>query len=441
MDTTIQATLKSLKKTYIIHIIIIIIIIIFNIILVSQIYWLQKIFKRLYHIAKFAYIINLIPTIFSLIFSLKRKIMKKNVKMFRSLTIIFCAVAIIFGFFFAVLVMMNAIESPEFCKECPFNLPNGDIEYITEENGNKKCTERRCAKNSEKNETNYSEFICNYNPTSEFDAVKETEIIDNSNPNNHTIKSDNIICVEFTEEDLIKENLENSILLKFYDKCNSYTKFFMCERSKAPNKYHLEDNFVCPENNYMTKLVIFCMFNVVINLILGFYPWKSEYNKYNYLILAYEPRRIVAKSNSFSSTINSSKIQKDNIEEEVFERDPTEIIIVYGNNKNNINNDINNKNPKKLSFCEATEPPAQNQNAKNKTEIKITKNINIINNINIFSNKDKELKDDNDINKGKNDNKNKSEHNINKFEENKITLSYENNITSAEKISLSDKKK
>ena len=27
--------------------------------------------------------------------------------------------------------MINAIESAEFCKECPFNLPNYEINYIT----------------------------------------------------------------------------------------------------------------------------------------------------------------------------------------------------------------------------------------------------------------------------------------------------------------------
>ena len=445
MDTIIFKTMKSLKNTYIFHIILIVIIYIFNFILISQIYWLQKIFKHLYDIGKYSYIIHIIPAIISLIFVLKNKITKKNVKLFKAITLAFCAVSIIYGFFFSVLVMMNAIESPEFCKECPFNLPSTEINYFTAPNENKKCSERRCAMNLEENENNNNEYICNYNPTSEFEEIKESDYDENSNSNNHTLNSDNIYCVELTEEDIINNELKNNFVLEFYDKCNSYTDFYICERSKAPNRFNLEDNFVCPEHSYITKLVIFCMLNVVINLIFGFFPWKSEYNKYNQLIMYYEPRRTVAKSNSFSSTLNSSKIKKDNIEEEEdFERTPTEIIIVYGNNNNinNINNEIinkDNKNNKKLNFLKADEAPVQNQ--KNKTEIKITKNISIINNINII-NKDKESKDDNNINninRGNNKNKNKNELN-NNFEENKITISYENNITSAEKINLAGNK-
>ena len=445
MDTIIPKTMKKLKNTYIFHIILIVIIFIFNFILISQIYWLQKAFKYLYSIGKYSYIIHIIPAIISLIFVLKNKITKKNVKIFKALTLIFCGVSIVYGFFFSALVMMNAIESPEFCKECPFNLPSSDINYFTASNENKKCNERRCAMNSEKNQNNYYEYICNYNPTSEFEEIKETDYVDATN---HTLNSDNIYCIELTEEDVVNHELTNNFVSEFYDKCNSYTNFYICERSRTPNRFNLEDNFVCPEKSYITKLVIFCMLNVVINLIFGFFPWKSEYNKYNKLILYYEPRRTVGKSNSFSSTLNSSKIKKDNFEEEEdFERSPTEIIIVYGNNNNNINNNINNinndknnkdnQNNKKLNFLKVDEPPVQN--AKNKTEIKITKNINIINNFNII-NKDKESKDDNNIdNIHRTNNKNKNERN-NNFEENKITISYENNITSAEKINLADKK-
>ena len=40
--------------------------------------------------------------------------------------------------------MMNAIESPEFCKECPFNLIISDVDEIIKSNEiGKKCKERR----------------------------------------------------------------------------------------------------------------------------------------------------------------------------------------------------------------------------------------------------------------------------------------------------------
>ena len=86
------------------------------------------------------------------------------------------------------------------------------------------------------------------------------------------------------------------------------------------------------------------MLNVLINLIFGFFPWKSELNKYTILIMNYEPRRTNQKSNSFSSTINDSKGIKENISENNFEKTPTEIIIVCGNKNNNITNSINDIN-------------------------------------------------------------------------------------------------
>ena len=240
------------------------------------------------------------------------------------------------------------------------------------------------------------EVLMNSGLTYEFEEIKESYYMNGQN-NNETIKRDNIICVELTKNGFDISQLENNIVQNFYSICNSYTKLYICERSKEPNKFKLEDNYICPEQNYITKLVIYCMFNVFVNLIVGFFPWKSEYNKYKILILNYEPRRNMAKTNRFSSTINSSKIQKDNNFEEDFEHSPTEIIIVYGNNNINLNNNIHgdnlkdinneinnsNKNIKKINFSKMVEVPEQN-NIKNKTEIKITKNINIINFINLI---------------------------------------------------------
>ena len=439
MDSLIFGTLKGLKVIYIIHIILFLAIFIFNFILVSQIFWLKKILMLLYNYSKYIDIIFIIPPIISLILLLNNKITKKNVKIFRILTIIFCTIAIIFGFFLSVILMINAIESPEFCKECPFNLPLSQINKINKQS-QEQCKERRCAKNII-NENNLYEYLCNYNPTSEFEQVKESYYSDNAN-NNNTLKLDNILCTELTQDDIITEYLfKNNFVSEFYDKCNTHTNFYICQRSKAPNEYDIEDDFVCPENDYATKLVILCILNVIINLICGFYPWKSEYNKYNTLISCYQPRPAV-KSNSFSSTINSSKIQKDNIDEENFERPPTEIIIVYRNNDNinninNINNEVinNNRISKKINMLKVDEPV---QDVKNKTEIKITKNINVINNINIINNNAREEKKDEDkmtnINNIKRYSKKIKKNKI--MNENEEIMNYENTVTSTEKITL-----
>jgi hypothetical protein len=270
--------------------------------------------------------------------------------------------------------MVNTIKSPEFCKECPFNLLIDDInKLIKSDNLNKKCLERRCAINNgnldvqQKNENDYYEYLCNYDPTSEFEETKESDdSLNNINNNtNDTInrKNDKIICTQIDKSDAIISLFENNYVFNFYDKCNIYTDFYICERTQTPNKFDLEENFVCPVKSYMTKLFIFCFLNVIFNLIFNFLPMKLEYNKYIAMINIFNPRIVNRKSNSFSSTLGESKIKKEseNLEtEDKFVRSPTELIIVYNNNDNltnkklnennnvnNINNDNNDKNHKK----------------------------------------------------------------------------------------------
>ena len=287
MDIIIAKTSKQLKIIYIIQLCLLIGIIIFNFIIISKIYWLQKILKNIYQIGVYIYIINIILPIISLIFLFKNKIIKKNVKIFKALTMVFSIIAILFGLFFSAVLMINAIESPEFCKECPFILPSSEIISFNQNNLNKKCNERRCTLNSqnpgkmEKNEEDMYEYLCNYNPTDEFELVQDSQDIKNNNNNTVTRKKDNIFCVELTQDDIINNSeLNNNLVINFYNFCNSYTNFYLCERSQAPDEFELEENFVCPEKDYITKLVIFCMLDVLFNLIFGFFPWKSEYNKY-----------------------------------------------------------------------------------------------------------------------------------------------------------------
>ena len=456
MESIINKIFKSLKINYVIHLILLIIILIFNFVLVSQILWLKKIFGNLYLLMNYISIINFIFPMISFIFIIKNKITKKNINKFKIITIIFCTLAIIFGFFFSGVLMINAIESPEFCKECPFNLPLSEINSFPNYNLNKKCNERRCVKNSPnpetniKNENDLYEYICNYNPTDEFDEIKESKDIENNNTISKN--SDNIFCKELTKDEILNTELENNYSNGFYDMCNIYTKLYICERNQLPNKFKIEKNFVCPEKDYMTKLVIFCMLNVLINLIFGFFPWKSELNKYTILIMNYEPRRTNQKSNSFSSTINDSKGIKENISENNFEKTPTEIIIVCGNKNNNItnsindiNNNINNinniikkKSTKKINFMKNIGPSeGQSDKNKNKTEIKFTKKI-TINNINIINNNTETIYSVNETERNLNDNN--IEQN-NKNEEIRVTIyDKNNNVTTAKKINLANNK-
>ena len=465
MESIIQKAINRLKSLYIIHIIVIASILIFNFILISQIYWLKKILQKLYLLSSIISIIFFIVPIISLIFICTKKLKKRNFNIFKILTLIFCVISITLGFFFSGILMMNAIESPEFCKECPFNLPIQEISNLIQSNKlNNKCKERRCVINTknyeilEKNENDFYEYLCNYNPTSEFEEIEETsDNINNkmNNVNNNTTgtNSDNIKCNKVDKNNLIISDLENNYVFNFYDVCNPYVEFYSCERSKAPNKFELKENFVCPRTSYMTILITFCMLNIILNLVINFMPFKLEYNKY--FEMTNPPRIVMPKSNSFNSTINSSQIPKDNnIEtEDKFERAPTEILIIVNNkNKDNVNNinknnkkdnqnkkeennDENNINnelvirkakTKKVNISSMNEPKKIKVTNKENKEFKSTKNMRTVNNINFV----KKIEDQEE----EEEKKEKKIKNID--DENKVTLSFDDNTISTKRVIL-----
>ncbi len=482
MDINVPEIIKSLRTIYIVHLILIPLILIFNFVLLSQIYWLKEILKNLYFITTLISIIYFIVPIISLVFIFLKKLRKSNFKLFKLLSLIFCVITIILGFFFAGILMINTIESPEFCKECPFNLPITEINNLIQSNDlNKKCKERRCVINSEnyqileKNENDYYEYICNYDPSSEFDEIKESnDAIENNNNNinnnNATNKNlDTIKCNKIEKNNLIYSELENNFVFNFYDKCNNYADFYVCERTKTPNNFDLEEDFVCPKLNYMTKVIIFCMFNIILNLIIDFYPFKSEYNKY--VIMTIPPRPNNPKTNSFSSTIHSSKLPKENFsKEENFEQKPTEILIICNNNKDNnnkinkinIENKENKLNKKEINNEENNDENNEENNddnnddnifnlninnetiikksntkklninsialikkVKNNVEFKSSKNIPSIHSLKSMNKKEKEEKED------KKEKKSKF-----KEDENKVTLSYEDNTITTKRFIL-----
>lgn len=348
MNEHIQNNSKLLKKNYIVHIIIYGIIIIFNFILLTQIIWLKNFLYNLYFFGSIFDILYFIIPFFPLIYLLLKKFNKKNIKIFRVLTLIFSILSIFLGIYFSVIIMMNAIESPEFCRECPFNIDisylyteyNEYFEKVIDKNDNmliNKCSSRKCLLNNENKNNQFTfEFICNYNPTEEFEEFSGP--FKKSQENGEIISSDEeIICNK------IKSgfNFEKEIIYKYYDICNSFEDFYVCERFNEPSKYSLKEDFKCPNKHYLTYLIMFCVLNVFFNLILSFFTWKIEYNKYNDIIASYASNNRRRTSNSHNSTKNSSKLPKDNIQEKGFKKTPTEIILVCDEREKN-NNIINN---------------------------------------------------------------------------------------------------
>lgn len=265
--------------------------------------------------------------------------------------------------------MYNSLESSDFCRECPFNLPNSYINkmYNNFVNNNinqnqlkEQCANRRCLFNNKiLDNQNIYEYICNYNPTNEFETLKSI------NSSNITINQ--IECSNINKNDIIRFKFEEKEIYKYFEMCAFLDEFFICQRTNEPKDYSIKEDFKCPKRNYFTILIIVCMFNALLNLIISFLLWRAEYIKYKDIIkfLRNLHNNNRNAQNSLSSTKNTSKIQEEKIEES-FKKDQTEIIVGYTETEENMINNINeSKSSNKIE---------KNNNVKNI----INKNINAI---------------------------------------------------------------
>jgi len=383
---------KKLKYYYIIHLILYIIIIIFNFFLVNKVFWINNIFYYLYLYTTFSQIIYFIVPIISLIFILLKILTKKKIQYLKIANIVFCVLSIVVGLFFIVTLMINALESPDFYKECPFNLPTININQD-------QCLNKRCILNynNSNNELLY-EYFCNYNPTKDFE--------EEYNQNSSDYK---IICESFAYNSYNNYIFENEIINIFLDVCNLMSDYYICQRYSEPKFYNIEKDFECPNDKYLKILILFSILNIIINLILGFIPWRIEIIIYDKIL----SRQLLQNNRdnlSINSTKNCSKVIKETGESS-FKKNPTETIIVCNENnlqiQNNNNNNIDNNNNKNN-----TDNNNDNNVNNNKINIYISKitNIKNINNNEIIINSINKI-ENNNIN---NNPKNKEKKNNNK---------------------------
>jgi hypothetical protein len=417
VNDIIVANIKNLKINYMIHLIINGITIIFNFILFIEIFWLNSLYYYIYLSLSIFGIFYFLKPIILLIYIYLQKLTQKKIKRMKKITLIICIIIYIIGLCFTLLLTINSLRSIEFFNECPFNLKNSYINNIYDKYVNKiigekelkeHCTNRRCILNNENSNNEYSyEYLCNYEPTKEFDEIKK----DNTNDTIHQIE-----CIQI-EKDFNEYSFEKEEIYKFIEICNSFEQLYICHRITEPLSYQLEDNFICPNNKYLSKLIIFCMLSLVLNTIITYLPWREEYIKYKNILLALNPNNNRAGSKSLNSTIDTSKIKKENENEQVkesFTKEPTVTIVVC--TEENMINDIN----KSYDY-------AQNTNDK-----KTTNNLKLnLGEMNIINNEEikKEIKDSTDFfNKNKEDEKeneiNNKRININDY----VTYSSERNL-------------
>lgn len=322
---------KCIRINFIIHLFLHALIIIFNFILISKIIWIQKILHYLYLSASFFGIIYFLFPIVPFIFVQSNKIKKNNIHILKKVTLVFCMIAVITGIFFSGVLLVNAIESTDFCRECPFNL------QISNPLNEQKCNNKKCMLNKIQNleKEHPYEYICNYNPIEYFDEGEghfKRKI-------NNSIEIETealILCQKFDSRDY---DIEEEIINDYINFCGHNKEYYMCKRFFEPKIYDIQEDYDCPDKSYIKIVFIFCILNILLNLMINFIPWKSEMNIYEKIIMRFFPNRY-RRSNSLNSTKHNSQVT-NNAHSEQFKRVPTEIIIVCNNIQTNINN-INN---------------------------------------------------------------------------------------------------
>ena len=431
---TYSSNIKSLKLNYIIHFILHGLTIIYNFILIIEIIWLRNILYTIYFwICIFVILYILIPII-PFVYLLLKKITKKYIKIFKRLSAAFCVLVLITGLSLTILLMINTLESQDFCRECPFSIPTSYVnniysdylsKIIDENDLQDNCKNRICIFNNNILDSDYSyEYICNYNPEGEFDTIRNESNI------NQTIQQ--IICHKMdSDSNYNNYYFKEKNINYFFDMCNSIGEYYICQRITEPKKYSFKDNFVCPKKTYLIKLFVFSLLSVFLNLIVGFIPWKIEYSKYKSITLSINLRNIREGNKSLNSTQNASKVQKENVEES-FKKQKTETIIVYNETDDNMvtkinnNNDEGNDNTNNIDNDNNIDNSIDDNN--NKKNIQINLNIN------------REISFNNKINKNNNSiniNKNVSSKILNKIVQKSPKISTKK--MPSEKISTNEK--
>ena len=354
--------INKLKAFYIVHLVIYAIIIIFNFFLIKQIIWLKKNVESIFLSGNYFLIAYYIIPIIELFFVISNQLNKNRIILFRKFNLIFCILAIVIGLFFSILLILDILDFSFFFMECPFNVP---ITFITDQ----KCINRICIFNNENIENKYPyEYLCNYNPTKYFKdqkgpfrrKVNESEVI---------ISEDQITCQKL----YYSYNIINNIIYSFLNYCH-LKEIYICQRFLEPKKYKLPEGYECPTEQYYTKFYIFISFNIIINIILSFIPWKLEINVYDKII---SQLRTIGLSDSKNSTRDCSKITNDL--EKNFKKLPTELIIVYNENNLNLNKDIkikqqNEDSKQQIINCNITSENSEDfKNDRNIIQKKINK--------------------------------------------------------------------
>ena len=348
MDQEIeQEEIKPLIFNYIFHIFLFIVYLALHIVIHSKLYWIYNSLGIIFQICSYFNIIYFIFPIYPFIIILKKMYKKKIIIILKTVTMIFLILVVTLGLIIFIVFLINSIKSKTFFKECPFNLNMEHLNAVFESYYGKntksndlknKCKSRRCVFYQENQNEEYPfYYLCNYDPTDEFD---EDGVYTRKSKYGQEFSVNKLLICNSVPSNYNSIRFSDSKLYSYLDLCYYYTDFYRCKRFNKPEKhYNLDLDAECPDSNYLLLTYILCFLIVVLDIIIAFLPWGIEYITFKKLATVLSIRR--RKTNSNNSTAKSSEISQD---EESYKKEETPVIIVEREEKNNDLNNLNSKN-------------------------------------------------------------------------------------------------
>ena len=344
---TEQEEINPLIFNYIFHFILFVLIFIMHLIMYHRVFWVMSSLSILFLFGSYINILYIIFPIYPFIILFMKKYKKKIINTMKKITFILLIITITFGLMVSIALLINSLNSKVFCRECPFNLSLRHLNAVlgdyygknpNEEKIKNKCNSRRCILDREESDAeNPYIYLCNYDPTDEFDEIEYKRKFQNGTEisTNTQIKCQPLSA----HHDLL--NLQKLELHSYLDLCYYLSDFYICHRFNKPEKYYnLDLELSCPETNYMLLIFILCVLIIIIDVVISILPWGVEYMSLKRIVVILSQN--TRKANSVNSTAKSSKITED---DNSFKKDKTPILIIapQEDNINNLNN-LNNNN-------------------------------------------------------------------------------------------------
>ena len=410
----IYQEIRSLQITYSIHFVFYLILGLEHIIIILKIFWYNKIHLKLFISISIIDVIFLFYPIIPLIL-MYRIILKKNLtKKFKLISLILIILSLLFGILISIFFWLNLKSTTNFSKECPYNL--NDIKlFLNDDFDSDQCTKRRCILESINNNAEGYPFnyICNYNSQNEFEIDPNTQYPIKAEDGSIYYLKYSVRCeIKTSIDDLLTDktnkNNENEIYI-YLQKCwdNSYNKnFYLCQRYELPQKFDIDEKYICPKDNYNVILYLSGVFLIILDIILSFIPWSLDYKSYSRIISFDENE---SENGEVNNENNNDERRRHN-ETNTSSNNPNLNSRERNNeNENNQNENNNNQNSERNNDNEFIQQPTE-------TIIIARDRITVVNSSNIRSDRlNSGLKSNNisksNINNSKNNFNNENERN------------------------------